>query len=482
MPEQKKKTKSPVLQKRPAPLLYFGARLYLKIANRLQYNLHASGEKVKGPALLISNHTSNADYKFIASAVKPARISFLGTYHWFTFKKLAFWLKRIGAIPKYQFTTDLEAMKKIRYVIRDKKGVVYIAPEGTVYASGHLGYISPAIAKMVKFLKVPVYASKIQGAGLGNAKWSAKPHKGLVHIDTHLILSAEEVQTLSKEQILERIITSLSYNEFNFQKRFNVRVPGPDKALGFETMFYKCPVCHSEFTLSTSGNNITCSCCGFTATIQDDFTFKWTAGAGSSTAAGTARDAGSSIAAGADAGAESSPAAGADAGAESSIAAGAARDGVAGVDSPAADTAHVDSAPAGAHFFENYSQWYDWQLDEMKKEVSNPNFKLSEEVEYGYDEPGVDNYVKVGKGIMTLTHNGWDYVGTFKDEQVCEHDDPQAVFLATLKVGLHFELPYRFGRCRVFYPKNGLHSMKWHLASLAMSLHLADQNHSDPQQ
>lgn len=420
MPEQKKKTKSPVLQRRPAPLLYFGARLYLGIANRLQYNLHASGEKVKGPALLISNHTSNADYKFIASAVKPARISFLGTYHWFTFKKLAFWLKRIGAIPKYQFTTDLEAMKKIRYVIRDKKGVVYIAPEGTVYASGHLGYISPAIAKMVKFLKVPVYASKIQGAGLGNAKWSAKPHKGLVHIDTHLILSAEEVQTLSKEQILQRIITSLSYNEFDFQKRFNVRVPGPDKALGFETMFYKCPICHSEFTLSTSGNNITCSCCGSTATIQDDFTFKWTA-------------------------------------------------------------SNKKTYP-NAQYFENYSQWYDWQLDEMKKEVSNPNFKLSEEVEYGYDEPGVDNYVKVGKGIMTLTHNGWDYEGTFKGEQVCEHDDPQAVFLATLKVGLHFELPYRFGRCRVFYPKNGLHSMKWHLASLAMSLHLADQNPSDPQQ
>lgn len=420
MPEQKKKTKRPVLQRRPAPLLYFGARLYLGIANRLQYNLHASGEKVKGPALLISNHTSNADYKFIASAVKPARISFLGTYHWFTFKKLAFWLKRIGAIPKYQFTTDLEAMKKIRYVIRDKKGVVYIAPEGTVYASGHLGYISPAIAKMVKFLKVPVYASKIQGAGLGNAKWSAKPHKGLVHIDTHLILSAEEVQTFSKEQILQRIITSLSYNEFDFQKRFNVRVPGPDKALGFETMFYKCPICHSEFTLSTSGNNITCSCCGSTATIQDDFTFKWTA-------------------------------------------------------------SNKKTYP-NAQYFENYSQWYDWQLDEMKKEVSNPNFKLSEEVEYGYDEPGVDNYVKVGKGIMTLTHNGWDYKGTFKGEQVCEHDDPQAVFLATLKVGLHFELPYRFGRCRVFYPKNGLHSMKWHLASLAMSLHLANQNHSDPQQ
>lgn len=48
------------LQKRPAPLLYWGARLYLGIANKIQYNLHSWGDKVKGPALLISNHTSNA--------------------------------------------------------------------------------------------------------------------------------------------------------------------------------------------------------------------------------------------------------------------------------------------------------------------------------------------------------------------------------------------------------------------------------------
>ena len=407
MADEKKLTKNPVLQKRPDPILYWGARLYLGIANKIQYNVHASGDRVKGPALLISNHTSNADYKFIAGAVKPARISFLGTYHWFTFKKLAFWLKRIGAIPKYQFTTDLESMKKIRYIVRDKKGVVYIAPEGTVYSSGHLGYISPAIAKMIKFLKVPVYASKIQGAGLGNAKWSAKPHRGLVHIDTHLILTAEEVQNLSREEIMERIISSLTYNEFEFQKRYNVRVPGPDKADGFNTMFYKCPICKSEFTISSQGNDITCSCCGAKATIQDDFTFKWN------------------------------------------------------VENPMC--------------FENYSQWYDWQLEEMKKEVAKPDFKMSEEVDYGYDEPGVDNYVKAGKGVMTFTHDGWDYEGTFKGEQVHEHDDPQAVFLATLKVGLHFELPYKYGRCRVFYPQNGLHSMKWHLASLAMSLYLAEK-------
>jgi len=403
MPNENQRKKS-VIQKKPNPILYWGAREYINISNKLKFNLTATGDRVHGPALVLSNHASNHDYKFIAGSVRPARISFLATYHWFTFKKLAFWLKAIGAIPKYQFATDLESLKKIKYIVQQKKGVVYVAPEGTVYSSGHLGYISPSIAKMIRYLKVPVYTSKILGAGLGNAKWSLHPHKGKVNVETHLLLTAEESKSLSSDEIMKRLTKALTYNEFDFQKQNNVLVEGLDKAEGFETMFYKCPVCGKEFTIKATGNDIKCTSCGAKATIQDDFTFKWNRNS--------------------------------------------------------------------KLCFENYSQWYDWQLEEMKKAVAKPNFKLSEEVEYGYDEPGVDNYVKVGKGTMTLTHNGWDYVGTFKGENVHEHDDPKQVFLATLKIGLHFELPYRFGRCRVFYPKNGLHSMRWHLASLAMSLYL----------
>jgi len=402
-----KRSKKQVLQKKPNPILYWGAREVVNVLNKKQFNITATGEKVCGPALLLSNHTSNFDYKFIAGSVRPAHISFLATYHWFTFKKLAFWLKAIGAIPKYQFTTDLESMKKIKYIVQEKKGVVYIAPEGTVYSSGHLGYISPAIAKMIRFLKVPVYASKIQGAGLGNAKWSKNIHKGKVLIETHLLFTEEEAKTLPANEIMERLTKALSYNEFEFQKKYNVKVLGDDKALGFETMFYKCPICGKEFHITTSGNDVCCTSCGAKATIQDDFTFKWNR--------------------------------------------------------------------KNPRCFENYSQWYDWQLEEMLKAVSNPNFKLSEEVEYGYDEPGVDNYVKAGRGIMTFSHSGWDYKGTFKGEHVQEHDDANAVFLATLKIGLHFELPYKYGHCRVFYPKNGLHSMRWHLASLAMSMILKNR-------
>ncbi len=90
-------------------------------------------------------------------------------------------------------------------------------------------------------------------------------------------------------------------------------------------------------------------------------------------------------------------------------------------------------------------------------------------MDYGIDLPGVDNYKKVGHGVLTFTHQGWDYKGTYMDRQIEEHDDPRAVFLAPLKVGKHIELPVRDGHTRVFYPKDGNESMKWHLASRAMS-------------
>ena len=406
MPEDNKKTTALAeqkkrIQKKPNPLLYLPvARIYARLMCRFKFNLVESGERVKGPALLISNHTSNDDYKFIAAAVRPARINFLVTYHFFTFKKFAPWLRAIGAIPKYQFTTDLEAMRKIQYVIQKEKGVVYIAPEGTVYGSGHLGYISPAIAKMIRFLKAPVYACRIEGAGLGNAKWSTYKHKGKVSIHTEKIIDAEESTSLSKDEIMDRITGYLTYNEFEFQKREHVTVAGNDKAVGFETMFYKCPCCGSEFRMKTEGNDVWCTECGTRATFQDDFTFRWN---------------------------------------------------------------------TEKQYFENYSQWYDWQYQTVRDEVAKPDFKMEAEVDYGIDQPGVDNYIKVGHGKLTFTHDGWDYVGTYKDRQIQEHDDPLSVFLATLKAGHHFELPNRDGHNRVFYPENGIESMKWHLASLALS-------------
>ncbi len=400
--DDKKKSKEKKLVRKPSAFLYWVVIGIYHLIVKLQFNLHHRGVKPEGGALILSNHTSNEDYKLLASSLWPKRITFVGTYHWFTFKKLNFWLRHMGVIPKYQFAPDMASMKMIRYAVDKNRGLVFIAPEGTVYAAGKLGYISPSIAKTIKVFRTPVYASKIEGAGLGHAKWALHGHRGRTDVTTSLIITKEDVAALSVDEIMERIISALSYNDYEYQKKYDVHVKGTDKLEGFDTMFYKCPSCGREFTLESGGNSVRCTSCGAEAELDDTFHFTWKNNRGKA--------------------------------------------------------------------FDNYISWYDWQLEEMKAEAEKDDFVLEEEVEYGIDRPGVDNYVKVGRGLMRLTHSGWDYTGSYEGEEREEHDDIGDVFLATLKIGLHFELPFRNGHCRVYYPvKNGKTSMKWHLASRALT-------------
>ena len=378
--------------------------LYGKIKWRIKYR----GVKPKGPAIVISNHNSNIDWITEGGLTWPRPMTFMVTYHFFTFKFLGFLLRKLArAVPKYQFATDLASIRSVKSVLHDSKGLVFVAPEGTIYASGKPGPISPAICKMIRMMNVPVYASRIEGDGLGCAKWSKRLHRAHINVTTTLLLTEEDITSLSLQQMLEKIKAFLDYNDFDYQKRQNIICRDRDKAEGLENLLYLCPCCNKEFTLKTEGNRIFCTQCGTQAVMQNNFRFVWS---------------------------------------------------------------------TEKQYFDNYSDWYDRQLEIMKQELKRPDFIMRENVDYGTDVPGVNNYKIVGHGVITLSKDGWDYNGTFNDQVIHEHDELRMVPVATYKMGTHFELPYRFGHCRVFYPKPGKLSMKWHLASRAITELLAETN------
>jgi len=269
--------KDPDFQKKPALWLYFVAGLYVGIKTRLKFNLKVKSCKIEKPALILSNHSSNHDYKFIETAVWPKRINFLSTYYWFTFKKLRPWLRYIGAIPKLQFATDINAVRKIRYVLKKNKGIIYIAPEGTVYANGHLCYISPAIVKIIENLKVNVYSATIKGAGLGCGKWQKINSKGLVEVEMKPLFKAQDLNDYTKDEIYQKLIEALTYNDFDFQKERGFTIKGNHKAEGIDDLLFICPKCGKEFTLKAEGNDIWCNNCDFKTTIDDSFHFIYNA-------------------------------------------------------------------------------------------------------------------------------------------------------------------------------------------------------------
>jgi 1-acyl-sn-glycerol-3-phosphate acyltransferase/transcription elongation factor Elf1 len=270
----------PDKHKRPPILLYWLAMLVISPMCRFKFGMRVVKNcRIERPALILTNHASNFDYLFIGAACFPLRISFLATYYWFTFKKLRPWLRFMGVIQKYQFATDLTAMKKLKYVIQEKNGATFIAPEGTIYADGKSGYVGDAVVKIVKFLKVPVYTIKIEGAGLGHGKWQKvqqKDSKVLLTIDK--LLDNNDVKTLPSKEIYERIVEAIKFDDFEFQKRTGVQICGARKAEGLDDLLYKCPRCQKEFVLSTRGNTISCSNCRLEAQINESFRFDWPEG------------------------------------------------------------------------------------------------------------------------------------------------------------------------------------------------------------
>ena len=396
-------------QKRPNPILYFIFSSIIRIYNHIKVKLELRGERPKGPCLILANHNSSFDWQFIISACGFRRVTFMISNRFFVLKGIGAFLRMLSMIPKHQFAADLTSMRKVKEV-SERGGIIYIAPEGTVYASGRLGFISVSTAKFVKFLKIPVYATKIEGASLGSAKWSKKRHRNKVRLTTTLLLTKEDVLSLSKEEILQKINDALNYDEYSFAKEENIRIKGDDLAEGFERMFYKCPVCGEEFRVSSAGSDVVCSACGSKATIGSDFRFRWELGPN-----------------------------------------------------------YKEKQVYIQKEYDNFTAWYEYQLSEVKKEILSPDFKLEDEVEFATDVAGSRDFVKVGKGVMTLSRSGWDYRGTFNGKPFADHDDLPAVFLATLSAGKFFELPYKDGRCRVYYTKNGNKAMKWHLASRAIS-------------
>ncbi len=479
MAEKKENTGKRRPWKRPEIISYAFASSLARLYSKLRMRIKVQGDKPVGPALLLANHNMMNDWLFMPSICGRHRVTFMAGHRFFVKKPLGPILRLLRVIPKYQFATDITSMRRVKDVA-GRGGLIYVAPEGTVYAAGRLGFISDATAKFVRFLKIPVYAVRIEGASLGCAKWSTHMHKSQVTLTTTKILTAEEAKTLDKNEVMHRIIEALSYDEAEYALREHIHVKGRDLAEGFERMFYKCPVCGREFTMSSKGCEVFCAACGSVAKLGSDFRFTWTVGdkageldcqmsdpdrcARGATASGTGgnpKDTSTEESAALSENTSGTEAAGSKALRENTSSAKAAE---------AAGQAREkrDSEYFNKHFA-SFVDWYDYQFSAMKREVLDKNFCMTDEVDYATDERGSSDFRVVGSGRMMLSHAGWDYTGTMRGEPYHDHDDLSAVFLATLAAGKFFELPVKNDRCRVFYPKNGNRAMKWHLASRAIS-------------
>ena len=224
---------------------------------------------LKGPFLVVANHQSLNDFGVVAKACIQTQLHFVISSHFFhnpLYHKL---FNFIGAISKRQFAPDPVSVRKMLRVARRGESIC-IFPEGQTCYSGENPAVDPGIGRLAKLLKLPVINVQIRGNYLRRPKWArGKTYPSACEAKASLLLTKEQVEALSDEQLAQIITAGIAYDEFEWQRKKMLLSKRHRTAEGLESILYACPACESELTLETSGRHLRCTHCGYDVILND---------------------------------------------------------------------------------------------------------------------------------------------------------------------------------------------------------------------
>lgn len=244
--------------KRPNPLLFFTLGGILKITGYFKGQRIKRLAKIKAPCIVLSNHTSFPDFIYTTAAIWPKRVNYIAASKMFLQPERGLWLRLARAIPKSLYQSDPRSTIATFSVLK-KGGIISIFPEGQISPTGVTIPFNPAIGKLLKKAKVPVYVVKHKFAYLVNPPWSQKTFAGKIETVVDKIASREDLNVLSVEEINLLVKESLYFNthEQNEIQKNEYKVEDIDN---LESVIYQCPICHQEHLYSIK-NELVCPDC-----------------------------------------------------------------------------------------------------------------------------------------------------------------------------------------------------------------------------
>jgi len=215
--------------------------------------------KINGPAITLSNHSSWFDFAFTFSALYPKRTMFIAAEKMFYEPTLSPWLRFACAIPKKLYSADPRCVASALKLLKAGE-IVSIFPEGQVSTTGKSIPVLPATAKLLKKAAVPVYAIVHQNAGLVNPEWSKRTFSGTIITRYKLILTPQDLETLSHDEIHDIITRELYFDPFEYNKihKYEYKVKPVDR---LDYILFRCVKCGFA-PLETVKNTIICPQCG----------------------------------------------------------------------------------------------------------------------------------------------------------------------------------------------------------------------------
>ncbi len=223
---------------------------------------------IRPPYLLLSNHASMIDFAIAARVTFPYRINWVISVEEFVGRDWA--LRGIGGMYKRKFTAEMVFIRHMVEVLKKRKRICVMYPEARFSLAGVNERISSGIGKLVKMSGCPVVVVIEYGSFLREPQWNKKPARKVpVRAVESVVVSSDEVKTLSAEEIQNKIEKAIVYDDYKWQRENRIRINSRKRAHNIHRILYQCPVCKKEFGMNSKDTDIWCEECGARWTMDE---------------------------------------------------------------------------------------------------------------------------------------------------------------------------------------------------------------------
>ena len=225
-------------------------------------------EGLKPPYMMLSNHMYFVDFKLAAMGTLPHRVNNVVSID--GYYRRPWLMELIGSIGTRKYTTDLHLVKSINKVLK-RGDILSMYPEARYTPCGTLSYMPEALGKLVKMNKVPVVAVVHHGNHLHSPFWNFRKKRRVpLHTTMTQILTAEQVKSMTVDEINAALKEGLWYDDYQYQKDNGIRITEPFRAEGLHKVLYQCPACGAEHEMGSEGAELFCRKCGKRWHLRED--------------------------------------------------------------------------------------------------------------------------------------------------------------------------------------------------------------------
>ena len=231
---------------------------YFKIFYRFKTEKFKPPKDLKGPYLVIGNHSTAFDGFFMAFTM-PGPLYFVVSDMLMSIKYLSKVMKfLIGPIAKSKYRSDMETIRDMKRIISEG-GNIGLFPEGNSTFSGELMPMPFVIAKLIKKFQIPVVFYTVEGGYLSKPRWSRHKRRGRIQGRISRVWRPEAFKDLTAEEIYTSVRETLTVDEFKGDVFFKSK----RKAEDLESAYFICPSCGAIETLVSSKDDCWCEHCDF---------------------------------------------------------------------------------------------------------------------------------------------------------------------------------------------------------------------------